>query len=839
MGEVYRARDTRLGRLVAIKLIKGDLAGDPKRRARFEREARVISSLTHPNICQLYDVGTHEGTSYLVMEHIEGETLASKLLAGTIPFRQALSVGAEIASALDAAHRQHVIHRDVKPSNIMCSRSGAKLLDFGIARDAPHRETDRGTLTDEGSAPGTMAYMAPEALSGLPADARTDIWALGIVLYEMVTGEQPFRGETRAELLSKILTADPDWEAIEHPQLRQLIATCLAKDPDQRWQSAQDISQQLRWLGGTTTPARSLVPRRRMTLLLAGALALAAVVALGTWRRERTETTAPSLSIAIPSGADFGVSANTLAISPDGRFVAFIVRRMKGNELYVRKLDGFALTLLHRTDEWLLADPAFSHDGQWIAFAQGTQILKVRTTGGGPTLRVADNRSSPRGISWGPDGSIYFATFSGGLFRALPDGSPPRQITIPDESAGENNHRYPHALGDGRHVLFTVRTGRITSFDEARIALLDLRTGRWKVVLDGGATPQYLHTGHMVFVQQRRLMAVPLDLERGMVRGQPVAMAGDVVADPSTGAAHYAVAASAGTLIYLSGGPVDRRSHFRMVSRSGDVTATLLCAEPVDTWRVSPDSTLIATQIAGANDDISVWDVARNTVTRVTFLPGDEFVPSWSADGKSIFFSTYTGLFNQPINQSAEPRQVFGGEAVSFSSAWPDGQRVAVSTSAGDPQATDILIVDVAGNSRPRAFAATGFNEYAPEVSPDGRWVAFISDESGNRDEAFLRPASGAGRVQISSGGAAQLRWSGDGKEIFYRRLDEFYSVSVGEGMPPSVGPPHLLFRYPRIRYWDVFRNGFLLQDAPQTPFLTAGINVVPGWADRVGEGMR
>jgi Tol biopolymer transport system component len=567
---------------------------------------------------------------------------------------------------------------------------------------------------------------------------------------------------------------------------------------------------------------------------------VAIAAAIYAWARIRAERPTDRLSVAIPPGSEFSIATPSLAISPDGRRVAFAVKRGDMSELYSRSLEGFDLTLLARGDvaSQQVWNPAFSKDGEWVAFARGFRILKVRATGG-PEQFVGNNRSNPRGIAWGPDGSVYFSTFAGGLFRSAPDGSAPRQLTIPDERADENSHRYPQVLPDGKHILFTIRTGRITMFDEAKIALLSLDTGRWKVLIHGGTSGLYVPSGHIVFVQQRRLMAVPFDLETKTVRGEPVPVLSGIISNPTTGASQFAVAEKAGTLIYLSGEALTPTSRLQTVDRDGTVTGELKASEPIDTFRVSPDSTRIAAQISAANDDIWAWDVARDTFTRMSFLSGDEYTPSWSADGKSIFFGSFKGLYRQTLEQAGEPTVVMDRRVVGFTSPSPDGRLLAV-TVAQEQVACDILLVDTSNPAKQTVFAGSKFNEYGPEFSPDGKWIAYGSDESGNKqDEVYLRPLSGPSQVQLSYGGATQHRWSRDGREVFFRRGDEFFSVAIGQEEPPVVGRPRLMFRLAGVRYFDVFKDGFLVLNTPRQPLYTSGINVVPDWSRQVAERVR
>ncbi|HVT45238.1 MAG TPA: protein kinase [Thermoanaerobaculia bacterium] len=832
MGEVYRAIDTRLDRTVAIKILPLSLSEDPRRLARLKREAKAISSLTHPNICRLYDVGRDDGIEFLVMEHLDGETLADRLVNGPLSLAKALRTGVEIASALAEAHRQQIVHRDVKPSNIVLTPSGAKLIDFGLARDdAPSDTTEtQRAITEEGSAPGTLAYMAPEQLEGRPADSRSDLWGLGIVLFEMVAGRHPFEGTSRAELISGILTRDPDLDAIRIPALRHVIARCLAREPDDRWQSARDAAEQLRWIGEGGAP-KDVQPGRRRATLISLIVLVSTLAGFAVWKisRAKRPSLPSSLSIAFPAGARLrGFDIPRLAISPDGRQVVFSILRER-IELVSRPLDRFDQIVLARGGD----NPVFSPDGEWIAFAHGLKLLKIRAAGG-PVTELGDLPQNPRGIAWGPDGSIYFALgYSGGLARISADGSGYRELTTPDESADENSHRWPDVLPDGKHVLFTIRTSRISSFDEARIAVLSLETGRWRTVLEGGYSARYLSTGHLVYVQSESLTVIPFDLKTMSVRGPAVPLIRDVMCDETTGAAQYAVADQAGSLIYVAGGSRTYDSEFLIVDRQGAVTRSLAIPRFVTSFRVSPDAKQLAIQVAAANDDVWTWDLEREILTRVSFESGDEWYPSWTPDGGSLLFNGRRGLLRKPVDGSGTTELLVEARTTNYPSPSPDGRQIAYGVrhpSTGN----DIWILPLDGERRPRVFANTVYDEVSAMFSPDGKWVAYWSDESG-APEIYLRPVSGSGRIQVSSGGGMLPLWSRDGRWLYYRWAAEFFAVPVVPGERPSIGKPQLMFRITEpTREWDVLGEQFILLKAAEQPALASGINIVPNWFDEV-----
>ncbi|HVR44772.1 MAG TPA: protein kinase [Thermoanaerobaculia bacterium] len=830
MGEVYRARDIRLGRTVAIKVLPQEFSSDARLRVRFEREAKAISALTHPNICTLYDVGRENETDYLVMEFCEGETLAARLKRGAMPPSDAARIGADVASALAGAHERRLIHRDVKPDNIMLTRSGTRLLDFGLAGaepEASHAETVSESTATAGIA-GTLAYMAPERFEGEPADARSDIWSLGAIVYEMATGRPGFRGGSRTEVIVSVLTRDPDFEVIADPSLRHLVRKCLRKSPDQRWQSARDVADELRWI------AEHGAGRRRVAVSAIGgiaallAIAVAGVAGWATWHA-RPNADLPRLSVALPAESRLVTDTPSFALSPDASHIAFSIHRNEKHEIYSRPLDGFEPTLVAYG-----MNPVFSPNGRWIAFVRGRTLYKAPVDGGREHA-LAELESNPRGITWAPDGTIYFAIgFEGGLAKVSEDGSGFAIVTTPDASRDEKSHRWPHALPYGKHLLYTIVTGRMTSFSDAQIAVVSLESGRARTILQDGSSPTYVRTGHLVFARDRALMVVPFDLETLTVRGSPVPLLEDVLFTSISGAAHYAVADRAGTLAY-AGGAYQTHSSFEIVDRRGGVREEFTVPRIVDAFRASPDSGRLAIQASAANDDIWSWDVQRRTLTRVSREAGDELRPTWAPDGKSILFIGRKRLYRQAADGSAPAELLLEGRIVSLASCSPGCEAVAFTVA---DRSRDIRILQPHRGTQPSLFAGTPFDEISPEFSPDGRSIAYVSNESGTW-EIYLRPLSGSGRAQVSAGGGGEPRWSRDGDELYYRRGDQFFAVSMGPESPLEVGPPQLLFRLPRIRYWDVFGDGFILLKEQPPPFLASGIHILPDWLDEMDARVR
>jgi Tol biopolymer transport system component/predicted Ser/Thr protein kinase len=757
MGEVYRAVDTRLKRTVAIKVAKENFG------ERFEREARAIAALNHPNICTLYDVGPN----YLVMELIEGRPLK-----GPLALDQALQYAAQICDALDAAHRKGITHRDLKPGNILVTKQGIKLLDFGLARMAPG-ENDP-TLTHAGDVMGTPAYMAPEQREGKPADARTDIYALGCVLYEMLTGKRVAQERT----------------PVEPAALENVLRGCLEKDPDDRWQSARDIKRAL------ATPAPPVRAGFNKLPWVAAALAVVAALALAwvAWRAPR-----PADRPLMRFSADLGPEAVegsriTVAISPDGARLAFVARGPAGKQqLATRLLDQAQATLLAGTEN--AADPFFSPDGQWIGFFADGKMKKISVQGGA-AVTLCDVANA-RGASWGEDGSIIVTLTNsfGGLSRVPAAGGTPQAITKPGDK-GEARHRYPQILPGGQAVLFTSTTvdGR---YEDASIEVLSLKSGQWKVVQGGGYFGRYLPTsngaGHLVYLHQGTVFAVGFDLDRLEVRGTPVPVLEDVAGDAFAGAGHYDVARN-GTLVYLSGKSSVANWPVVWMDSTGKMQPLLAAPGQYYTPRFSPDGKRLALAVGPVSGgDIQVYDWQRDTMTRLTFTQANLF-PVWTPDGKHIAF----GVRSPRANSMRWIRADGAGEAqtlleskgeLRLHSFSPDGKRLAFAEMGVDTGfdlwtlPLDMSDPEHPKPGKPELFLRTPFDEYDPAFSPDGRWIAYGSNESG-RYEVYVRPfpggaPSGSGKWQISTGGGLHPIWSRDGRELFYKALDDHIMVAA------------------------------------------------------------
>ncbi len=820
-GEVYLAEDSRLDRKVALKILPQHLAERADLRERFEREARAVSSLNHPHICTLYDIGEQDGIHYLVMEHLEGETLAARLEKGSLPLEKTLQYAIQIADALDKAHRQGVVHRDLKPGNIMLTKVGAKLLDFGLAKlqatETPTNlsalPTEQASLTAEGTILGTLQYMAPEQLEGKEADSRTDIFAFGAVVYEMATGKKAFEGSSQASLIAAILKDDPRPMSELQPRspstLDHVVRRCMSKAPEDRWQASSDVMAELRWVTEVGTSADSLptvtapvVWKRAIPWTLAGAIALSA--GLTMWNLWRTIPSAPQsvarVVIPLPSTAPFEVETwrPAVALSPDGTRLVYVANRGGKRQLYLRRMDRLDATAIPGTEGG--HSPFFSPDGQSVGFVVGDKLKKVPVSGGAPqTLTLVTPVT--RGASWGSDDTIIFATNpNGGLSRILAVGNTPppdafsdaptrprgdQVLTTPDPTKGEYSHRWPQFLPGGKAVLFTIDTGG--SFDEARIAVLSLETGKTDVLFDGGTNARYLPTGHIVFCRAGALLAVPFDLDRLERTGDPVTVIEGILMEPG-GAAHFTFSDD-GSLAYVPGGIFVPDRKLVWVNRQGEVDP--LPAEPREYQdaSLSPDGQQVAVSIReGSNYDVWVSEVARGSLTRLTSHPEEDGFPIWTPDGKHVtFYSEMAGEFPtlwwRPADGSGPQELLLEREEGRgrLPTSWsPDGQTLAFNYILGSETGSDIWILPLEGEGKPWAFLDTEFDETAAMFSPDGRLLAYMSNETG-RDEVYVQPFSVNGprwKRQLSVGGGAEPLWAPDSRDLFYRNGDKMMAVA-------------------------------------------------------------
>jgi len=859
MGEVYRARDTRLNRTVAIKVLPDHLADRVELRERFEREARTIASLNHPHICTLHDIGRESGTDYLVMEYVEGETLAARLRKGPLPVEQVLQYAIEIADALDKAHGKGITHRDLKPGNIMLTKSGAKLLDFGLAKlkqeMAPANAqfsqlpTANEPLTVQGTILGTLQYMAPEQLEGKEADARTDIFAFGVVVYEMATGKKAFEGKSQASLIAKILETDPapisSLQPMTPAALDRVVKKCLAKEPDDRWQSARDLHDELKWIaeGGAQAGIAGKVGRKRGALILAF-VCVAVIAAATTWMLKpaalSTAKNVAHVQVSLPSGDQLGTSGLIVALSDDGTKLAYVGIRDGVQQVYVRALDDTEPKALAGTEG--ASNPFFSPDGQWIGFFARGKMEKIPIGGGVTATIICDAVDSNGGASWGPDDTIVF-TPSGlsGLWRVPAAGGAPRALTTLDLGKGEYSDRYPQILPGGKSAIFTAASG--LGWDESRIELLRLDTGERRVLIRGGRNGRYVSSGHLIYFRAGTLLAVPFDLSRLEVTSDtPVTVADGVLQGTGTASAEYAVSA-AGTMAYIpaSGGAHQFERRLVWVDRQGKADPL---PAPTHAYggglALSPDGRQAIVAVGSGTDELWLYDLARGSLTQLTSEPSSSINPVWTPDGRRVVYrSNKAGTWNlywRLADGSGSEERLTTDNEMDVPGSWsPDGKVLAFSAldpaSGGD---VGIWTLRMGGDGKPQPFLQT-HTDYSvgPQFSPDGHWLAYVANQSGG-SQVYVQPYPGPGRRwQISTEGGSLPRWNPNSRELFYRNGNQTMVVDVALSPSFSAGKPRLLYEGP---YGPVSHDGqrFLAIQGVEPEQPPTQINLVLNWAEEL-----
>jgi serine/threonine-protein kinase len=828
MGEVFRAEDTKLGRDVALKVLPASFASDPERLERFEREARVLASLSHPGIAGIHGIEEADGQRFLIMEVAEGETLAQRLSRGPLRVEDAVPIARQIAEALEFAHEKGIVHRDLKPGNVMVGPEGrVKVLDFGLAKalgvhplsggsspDASHSPTL--AMTQAGVLLGTAGYMSPEQARGKSVDRRSDVWSFGCVLYEMLAGQRAFDGETVTDVLGAIVHKEPDLARLPAhvpPRLRQLLQQCLQKDASRRLQAIGDARVALQeWMENPAedvprTTAAAPSGRRWLpwaAAVAAGALGLLAGATL-LGRRSAPAEPVRRFEINLTAEAVFSRLGSGIVASPDGRAIAYTTgTEAEKQRLVVRPLDRFQETVLVEGEGPSGPyHPFFSPDGAWLGFVTRGELKKISVTGGSPITLTTLDRS--RGASWGPAGTIVFApsVFSG-LARISANGGPVEPLTTLDEKNGEKTHRWPQWLPGGEAVLFTSVSGDATVFDGGTIEAVRVDTGKRTVVHRGGYYARYVPTGHVLYVHRGTLFALPFDVRRMQATGPQVPVLEGIEANPTEGSAQYGVSEN-GLLVYLD--DVAEIAPFTIVSvdRQGRVTPLWSERGIYGTPRLSPDGRRLAVSVQrDDNWDVWVYDIERDVATRVTFGERYDADPVWSPDGRWIAYESEIdgkdGVFRKRADGTGDAEVLLAPGKLTYPAphSWsPDGRTLLVQ-SAGEGGRTDVWSLAADGKSEPEAFLKTPYTESGAHFSPDGRWVAYESDETGRVEVFVTSYPPGGGKWQISDGGGGQPAWSRDGRELFFRGADGVLSVRVSaEGGTFRASRPEPLFRGP------------------------------------------
>ena len=834
MGEVYRARDEKLNRDVAIKVLPAGLSTNGDRLNRFEQEAQAVAALNHPNILAVYDVGTHESAPYVVSEFLEGETLRDNLNQRSLVTRKATDYAIQLAQGLTAAHDRGVVHRDLKPDNIFITKDDhVKILDFGLAKlvqplnETEVQQTDIATRkvhTDAGTVMGTVGYMSPEQVRGHTADHRSDIFSFGSILYEMLSGQRAFRRDTAAETMTAILKEEPPEFSLTNssisPSLERIVRRCLEKQPGRRFQTASDLTFALESLStlsgpsphvtsapGLTETSQSTTARgskrERVALISAFVFGLVSIgLLLFIWTRSR-QSSAPTspvvrYEIAVPPKAALNlIRSPAVALSPDGSTMVFAAMSEGVSRLYVRRRDDPAVKLIAGTEG--ASYPTFSPDGKWIAFIANRTFAKTTVDGPVTALsKVAD----ARGISWASNDSlIYSPDATEGLFQISAEGGQPRPVTKIDATKRERTHRWPQVLPGGKAAIFTVGTvDTPDSYEKANIDAVNLATGERHLLLQGASMARYVNTGHLVFGRGGSLYAVGFDPETLTTYGNPQLILQGVAGDVTTGVVHFTIADD-GTLAYIPGSVGANMRRIAWLDRTGTVEPINLQPAQYNDVRLSPDGARAAVLVGSSGSgDVWIYDLARGTSTRLTFNARNSS-PLWSLDGKSIYYvdiepgsPSKSVVMYKPADGSRDAEALISLNDTAYIKAiTPDGV-YAILDYQRNISNSSIVKSKLAGSTELTEVVSTPFSEYAAALSPDGRWLAYQSSESG-LPEIYVRDLSASGgRWQISTEGGEEPRWSRDGRELYYRNGNLFMSVAVETGQAFQAGKPVSLF---------------------------------------------
>ena len=873
MGAVYRAYDTKLRRQVALKVLAPERLADAESKQRLIREARAASALNHPNIVTVHEIGSGvpacgPGVDFIAMELVEGKSLKDAISAKGLPLPKALDYAAQIAAGLAKAHAAGIIHRDLKPGNVMVTPDGlVKLLDFGLARRQRLGESET-TLTTEGMIAGTLAYMPPEQAEGRAADARSDIFSFGAVLYEMLTGRQAFEGKSQAGLIAAIMEKNPpsvsSVQPTSPPALDRVVRKCLEKDPDRRWQSAADLRDELQWVAetaghpegpGPSGFARRPWVRRRVTLGLAAAIALV-FAAIFVWWLSRSSTGTDSSMrpvsrwvFKIPEGVIEEGAGGALTFSPDGAKLVYTAVRAGTWQLYLRRLDQLQATAIPGTEGE--SSPFFSPDGNWVGFFAGGKLKKVSLAGEAPLTICETGTGRGLGGSWAPDGTIVFAPGQPfGLMRVSANGGTPVALTTPDPRQGEMAHIWPEVLPGGEAVLFTILRAGL-GFGDHPIAIFSLKSGERRILSRDFTFVRYAATGHLVCYREGSVAALPFDLKRLRIAGPPVNLL-EGVARVGSGVERVAPVlglSGSGSLAFVKEDPKARTSRFVWVSQAGAAQPLAVPEQEEEFPALSPDGRLLAMTVTNQQGShIWLWDLQRDTLNRLTY-EGDNHAPIWSPDGQWVVFSSNqqgpeSNLYRRRADGTGPAERLLSSvnhqDPGSFS---PDGKLLAFAEFGGESK-WDIWVLAMDGARAARPFLQTKFSEQEPMISPDGRWIAYSSDESG-RSEVYVQPFPQGGRKwQISNEGANQPLWAPDGRRLFFRTPDSVVDVAIETRPEFVVGKRDVLFSgYYRGRTgfghpnYEISRDGqrFLMLQ-PSLPQGTGAteINVVLNWSEEL-----
>jgi len=879
MGEVFKAKDTKLDRFVALKFLPLKLTASEDDKTRFIQEAKAASAMNHPNVCTIHSIEEHDKQLFIVMEYVEGKTLKDK--KGSLSEKQILEIGIQVAEGLAAAHEKGIVHRDIKPENIMVRKDGiAQIMDFGLAK--LYSDSNVSRLTKAGTTMGTMGYMSPEQVQGLDVDHRTDIFSLGVVLYEMFAGESPFKGMHETAIMYEIVNVDaPPIMTVKEgidPELDATILECLEKDKDERCQSAKELAKDLRKIKKSTGHRKSRVYnvnsksilsksgsaaathsgslnvevmnrkmdftkiiRSRIIPWIFSILLLATLIV--TWlmlNKPVQENIVTKFSLELNNDLMLDVNSYpALAISHDGKILIF---KANGN-FYLRKMNSTEPVMINGIEN--AASPFFSPDDKWLAFFRNGKLEKISLNGGTP-VRLADAPDN-RGGTWNKNGMIVFtASTTEGLSMISENGGTVKKITTPDSTKNERTHRWPSFLPDGKHVLFTM--GKISSpdyYENAEIDVVNIETGERKSLINGASTAKYIFTGHILFSRSGVLYIVPFDADKLEIKGQPIPVIEGVYSELTTGITNYMVSDN-GTLAYIPGAVEGGSRKIVRINTKGESVTLDSVGHAYLEPELSPDNKKIAVVIRNGEDfDIWIFDILRKTLSRLTF-GGINRTPHWSPDGKNIAFIKGTkdgkmGIFIKPYDGSGNEVEVYKSNTRMYVDEWTkDGKYLIIDNLTLSAQ-SDLLVVPLTGDKKPWKYLDSKFDEYEASVSVDGKWLTYLTNESGTYQGYVRSFPDKEGKWQISTDVIEEPRWSPDGKTIYYRKGSQLVAVSVSTYPTFSAGIPKILISgFPSMNVdsgisYDITSDGkYFITTTPVKGSTLKSISVVLNWTDEV-----